>query len=140
VSDQLSREQVVAQRDSLYEKDKEIRKLKDELYETNKKLENVILSRKSEGTALLELEHFKTDQERMIQLLASTKEFSNFGKFAADSGKSVKFVSDGKSETVCHYPKPKSKLKTLKESEEVEDWIPEETFKVAHEFRSKFGN
>jgi hypothetical protein len=28
-------------------------------------------------------------------------------------------------------------LKTLKEDEEMEDWIPEEAFKVAHDFRNK---
>jgi hypothetical protein len=34
----------------------------------------------------------------------------------------------------CH-PKKKSTLKDFKE--EAEDWIPEEAFKVAHDFRNK---
>jgi hypothetical protein len=36
----------------------------------------------------------------------------------------------------CH-PKKKSNLKEFKETEEMEDWIPEEAFKVAHDFRNK---
>jgi hypothetical protein len=36
----------------------------------------------------------------------------------------------------CHYPKTKS-TKSFKAGEEKEDWIPEEAFKVAHNFRNK---
>ena len=39
--------------------------------------------------------------------------------------------------TICHYPKKKSNLKDLKENIEMEDWIPEAAFKVAHDFRNK---
>lgn len=51
-----------------------------------------MLGRKSEGTALLESEHFRTDNERLIKLLASTKEFANFGEFAHESGASVRYL------------------------------------------------
>jgi len=40
------------------------------LYETRKKLDEVVMTRKSEGTALLEIEHFKADNERLVQMLA----------------------------------------------------------------------
>ena len=51
-----------------------------------------MLSRKSEGTALLQAEHYRVDNERLIKLLASTKEFKNFAEFAADSGSSVRYL------------------------------------------------
>jgi len=33
--------------------------------------------------------------------------------------------------------KYESKLKSFKAGEEMEDWIPEEAFKVAHDFRNR---
>lgn len=43
------------------------------------------MTRMSEGTALLEIDHFKADNERLVQMLSQTKEFQNFGKLALDS-------------------------------------------------------
>jgi len=77
------------------------------------------------------------DNERLIKLLASTKEFKNFGEFATDSGTSVRYLDPERQPTTCHFPKYESKLKSFKEGEEMEDWIPEDAFKVAHEFRNK---
>ena len=37
----------------------------------------------------------------------------------------------------CHYPKRKDHLKDFVAREEIEDWIPEEAYKVAHDFRNK---
>jgi hypothetical protein len=46
--------------------------LRSEIEETCRRLDEVVMTRKSEGTALLEIEHFKADNERMIQMLALT--------------------------------------------------------------------
>ena len=46
-------------------------------------------------------------------------------------------MNPDKQPTTCHYPKKKSVLKDFKEGEEVEDWVPEEAFRVAHDFRNK---
>lgn len=38
----------------------------------------------------------------------------------------------------CHYPKKKKHLNNFyKDSNECEDWIPDEAFKIAHDFRNK---
>lgn len=100
-------------------------------------LDDALLNRKSEGTSLLEAEHFRKDNERLIKLLASTKEFANFGEFAHDSGASVRFLDAERQPTTCH-PKPVNKLKGFKANEEIEDWLPQEAFKIAHNFRNKF--
>lgn len=47
------------------------------------------MTRKSEGTALLEIQHYKADNERLVAMLSQTKEFESFGRLAADS------ISDG---------------------------------------------
>ena len=56
--------------DELDKKDAVIEDLRRELEETRRRLDEVVMTRKSEGTALLEIEHFKADNERLIQMLA----------------------------------------------------------------------
>ena len=73
----------------------------------------------------------------MIKLLASTKEFKNFGEFAADSGASVRYLDPERQPASACALKTAPKLKNFKADEEMEDWIPEDAFKVAHEFRNK---
>ncbi len=78
----------------------------------------------------------------MIHLLSSTKEFENFGRLASDSvsdgGVGIRFMNpDRQPDPICHYPKKKSVLKEYKDGVETEDWIPDEAFKIAHDFRNK---
>jgi hypothetical protein len=63
------------------------------------------LSRKSEGTALLNVESYKLDNQRLIKLLASTKEFKNFAEFATDSGGNVRYLDPEKQPTKLSFPK-----------------------------------
>lgn len=132
-------------RDELDMKDRLISDLRKELEDTRRKLDEVVMTRKSEGTALLEIEHYKADNERLIQMLAQTKEFSDFGKLALDTPESnIRYMnpSDYDYETrklgLCHSrARPKEKY-TLKDfTLEEEDWVPEEAFKVAHDFRNR---
>jgi hypothetical protein len=102
------------------------------------------MTRKSEGTALLEIEHYKADNERLVQMLSLTKEFGAFGKLALDSKENtIRYMNPGpyaydmRKLEKCHTRVPKSTV-TLKDFKgEEEDWIPEEAFKVAHDFRNR---
>jgi len=102
------------------------------------------MTRKSEGTALLEIEHYKADNERLVAMLATTKEFASFGKLALDTQENnIRYMNPGpyiydtKKLGKCHTRVPKSTL-TLKDFKgENDDWIPEEAFKVAHDFRNR---
>ena len=62
------------------------------------------------------------------------------GSLAQDSGSSIRYMNSGRQPEGCHYPKKKDNLKNLKESEETEDWIPQETFKLAFDFKNKYAN
>ena len=124
-------------------KDKQISDLQRELEETRKRVDEVVMTRKSEGTALLEIEHYKADNDRLVQMLAQTKEFNSFGKLALDSTENnIRYMNPSpyvKEQRLnkCHTRVPKSTL-TLKDfKSEAEDWIPEEAFKVAHDFRNR---
>eukprot|EP00347_Sterkiella_histriomuscorum_P010297 403376845 len=143
VTEQINRNENKEYRDQLAKKDKLISDLQRELEQTRKTLDEVVMTRKSEGTALLEIQHYKADNERLVAMLSQTKEFENFGRLAADSvsdgGVGIRFMNpDRQPEGTCHYPKKQSKLKDFyKDSNECEDWIPDEAFKLAHDFRNK---
>lgn len=101
-------------------------------------LDEALLGRKSEGTALLQAEHFRQDNERLIKLLAQTKEFENFGEFALNSANGVRYLDPDRQAAKCHGGS-EARLKPFKAGEEMEDWLPEEAYKVAHDFRNKCG-
>ena len=100
-------------------------------------LDEAVLGRKSEGTALLQAEHFRKDNDRLVKLLASTKEFANFGEFAHESGAAVRYLDPERQPHSYKVTTNESKLKSFKAGEEIEDWMPEEAFKIAHDFRNK---
>jgi len=79
------------------------------------------LEKRSEGTALLELEHLKRDNRRLISLLGKTK-LKGLDELNEDSGGDITYMGN-------------SKLR--KDENEQDNWIPSDTFRVAHEFRTK---
>lgn len=81
-------------------KDKQILELQKELEEQRRKFDSVVMTRKSEGTALLEIEHYKADNERLVQMLAQTKEFAAFGKLALDTSENtIRYMNPGASDS-----------------------------------------
>lgn len=50
-----------------------------------KEIDRLVLEKRSEGTVLLELECIKADNDRLIKLLNSTKEYKDFSDFADDN-------------------------------------------------------
>jgi hypothetical protein len=79
VTETLTRQENKENWDMMSRKDKEIDEMRRELEDTRKKLDEVVMQRKSEGTALLEIDHYKADNERLIAMLSKTEEFKNFG-------------------------------------------------------------
>lgn len=103
-------------------------------------MDEVVMTRKSEGTALLEIEHFKADNERLVQMLASTKEFNAFGKLALDTAENtIRYMNPGvpTSGNVKECQKQRKLMTKFESSEEKENWIPEEAFRVVHDFRNR---
>ncbi len=88
----------------------------------------------------MEIEHYKADNERLVQMLANTREFAAFGKLALDTQENnIRYMNPGayaydtKKLEKCHTRAPKSTLTLRDFKGEQEDWIPEEAFKVAHD-------
>lgn len=92
------------------------------------------MTRKAEGTAQLQMEAYRQENARLLGLLAKTKEYGHFAEFAQDSGQGVRYMN-GREEKA---PSPTKSVRSTAESETEDDsWIPEEAYKVAHDFRNK---
>ena len=113
----------------------EINKLRVGMAEAEKTIDDLYLSRKSEGAVTLELEHLKADNQRLLKLLKQTKEYREFSDFVVDSGGNIRYMNSPskKQKSVnrssSQYGKENN---TTAVDEETEDWIPHEAFKIAH--------
>lgn len=88
------------------------------------------MEKRSEGTALLELEHLKRDNRRLIMLLGKTEQCRGLDNLTEDSGGDITYLS---------YNKKNTKRDLCLVEDEQDKWIPTDTFRIAHEFRTKYG-
>jgi len=63
----------------------EIDKYKSRIFELENKLDNIYMERKSESSLIIENEHLKYDNLRLLNILKSTKEYKNFGYLTDDN-------------------------------------------------------
>lgn len=141
--------------DEVEDKNREIGYLKRELEEARKTIHDLQQIKKSEGIAMLEIEHLKGDVQRLVKMLKTTKEYSDFADFADDNTGSIRFMknSGGKTLTDTNYKRltgaPLGSTATadgvierlcVQEAllEEKEMWSPQDAFKFAQEFRKKY--
>jgi len=67
-------------------------------------------------------------------MLGKTKEYAGFANFAQDSGSGVRYMDTEEGKTTAATT---IKHATIEEDDGSDDWIPEEAFKAAHDFRNK---
>ena len=70
--------------------------LQKELARVKQELAEVQVTRKSEGKAILEIEHLRADNDRLVKLLKKTKEYKSFSGFAEDNLGSVRYMPASK--------------------------------------------
>jgi hypothetical protein len=78
-----------------------------------------------EGVVRVENEQLREDNAKLMKMIQQTKEFQEFQGFVEDSGGNVKGVA--------------APVKVSAEAEQ-DQWMPQEAFSVAHEFRERHGN
>lgn len=94
------------------QRDSEISSLRKQLAQLQRTADTAILSRKGEGPLMVQVEHLKSDNERLIKLLKSTKEFRDFSEFAGSMTGTVAVAPPA----------------------EEDEWVPLDAFSLAHEF------
>ena len=75
----------------------------------------------------MELEQLRKDNARLTEMLKNTKKYADFGNFVEDSGGQA-----------IRVPPPSKDKK--QEEEEIQQWVPQEAYTMAHAFRMQHGN
>lgn len=89
--------------------------------------DGMLMTRLSEGTAQMQIEAYRRENARLLNMLSKTNEYREFAHSAIDSG-NVRFMDP---------VMPATTTEVKPQLAEKEDWIPEDAYKVAHDFRNK---
>ena len=124
------------------------------LLESN--IDELYINRKSEASLLLEIEHLKDDNVRLLQLLKSTEEFKDFAYLAENVSGGIKFIKSGDNKfkrsksgslnnSVSTFTRKNDFTKECERKKiEGEDpfngdnWVPADAFKCAYDFKNKY--
>ena len=150
--------------------DKQIKtnkKLHQEITSLKKQIENLYIQKQNEGSLLLEIEHLKDDNVRLLQMLKSTEQFKDFSYLGQTGSGGIRYIRP-KDETLTSPSSTKSKSKfnrqdaaaefrknpsrakssqnyaKYKENQEYEktknkvNWVPNEAYEYATQFRNKY--
>ena len=85
-----------------------------------------MMEKRSEGTLMLEVEHYKADNDRLIKLLWDNGNTWDLGEFMMDNKGGVRYLAG-----------PKTYGKSEIQNEEQENWIPHEAAEIAHRYRTE---
>ena len=93
-----------------------------------KQLDEFYINRKSEAGLLLEIEHLKDDNKRLLNLLKNTEEYKDFAYLAEDSSGGITFVgSNNKVKVITAKNKKKMDPNVKGNDPNNEDnWVPHE--------------
>ncbi|CAI2362783.1 unnamed protein product [Moneuplotes crassus] len=122
----------------IVEREEIIQQLKSEVQDLKQQLHETQAQRKSEGTALLEVEHIKADNERLIKLLKKTKEFKEFGKYTETISGSVRYLPSAQTEKCIVKKCPSNATgENIDPNIEKDHWIPQEAFEIAYKIKTE---
>ena len=120
-------------------------KLQDKILELEKKIDQMFLQRESEGTLILEIQHLKDDNMRLLQMLKTTKEFKNFAYLNETIPGGVKLIKNNEEQKKIISNINNSNLKEksfVQKNQELlndnQNLVPNEAFDYAVQFKNKY--
>ncbi|CAG9315044.1 unnamed protein product [Blepharisma stoltei] len=113
----FSQEQFEGMKQELEEKTKELELLQRRLRFTEKSIDNLYLNNRTEGELMLEVEHMRNDNKRLLELLNQTQEYKHLAQYLEDS-------------KGAHYVQSSKRSKKGQKTDELENWVPQEIFKL----------
>ena len=109
-------------------KDKYLETLKEQLNQAHQEIEELKHKLCSEATSLLEIDHLRSDNARLINLLKGTKEYKNFAEYSEDS-KGVVNIQ-------VKYKGCARRCMSDMNQDKFEQWVPIEAFRIAQELKT----
>ena len=121
VKHDLHRRKIANLETMIAERDETIADLRNKLQGYSNTVDSLHCARRTEGAGMVEVEHLKLDNQRLLTLLKSTKEFKDFSGIADASSGRIHYADDYENENLKN---PKN-------------WMPTETLEIANRFRVK---
>ena len=107
---------------------------KDKIDSLEKELNNLYISKKSEGNLLLENKHLKDDNVKLLELLSVTKEFGEFASLQLTLPGGIRYVTEM---DLPIGPRARSEAIKLK-LKNITAWVPAAAYEKILEFRTKY--
>jgi chromosome segregation ATPase len=139
----VNQDQNIKNQGALHDELEQLRKDKFDMHNRvsllQKQLDEFYINRKSEAGMLLELEHLKDDNKRLLNLLKNTEEYKDFAYLAEDCSGGIKYVhSENKTRVLTTKPKKKDKFSKGDDPNNEENWVPNEAYTFTHDFKNKY--
>jgi hypothetical protein len=138
--------------------------LEEKIRSLERTIDELYVTRKSESTLLLEIEHLKDDNVRLLQMLKTTDEYKDFAYLAENVSGGIKFIktteemntsqnknlsrskSAIKPSTIQKYKNhnhnfiPECQKKQMEKEDPFngDNWVPADAYRCAYDFRSKY--
>ena len=126
------------------------KKQSDKISELEKQIDLLYSQRQNEGSLLLEIQHLKEDNNRLLQMLKSTNEFKDFAYLSETVPGGIRFIkgtapkrkgatNTGVNTSLIQNPNTSlTNNNSIKDSLNNENWVPSETYSFAVQFKNKY--
>ena len=94
VNNELTQKYSNTYKDELQEQKQLNKKQSDKISELEKQIDQLYIQRQTEGSLLLEIEHLKDDNFRLLQMLKSTEEFKDFAYLSETVPGGIRFLKE----------------------------------------------
>ena len=110
---------------------------KERIDELEKEINDLYINKKSEGNLIMENQHLKDDNLRLLEMLKTTNEYKDFAYLNETIPGGIRFVHDPplskKHKHECERREAENLLKKNNEN-----WIPNEAFNIIYDFKKKY--
>lgn len=123
------------------------KKQNDKISELEKQIDSLYIQKQSEGSLLLEIEHLKDDNLRLLQMLKSTNEYKDFAYLSETVPGGIRFLRDpnktkkGTGSTTPTVANKKGKNAISNSNKAILDnqnWVPSDAYTFATQFKNKY--
>ena len=121
------------------------KKQNEKISELEKQIDSLYLQKQSEGSLLLEIEHLKDDNLRLLQMLKSTNEFKDFAYLSETVPGGIRFLKaeeQKKSATKASAAMTKKGKSVIPNSKkdilDNQNWVPSDAYSFATQFKNKY--
>ncbi len=110
---------------------------KERIDELEKEINDLYINKKSEGNLIMENQHLKDDNLRLLEMLKTTNEYKDFAYLNETTPGGIRFVHDPPlSKKHKHECEKRETENLLKKNNE--NWIPNEAFNIIYDFKKKY--